>query len=291
MNQQILIVGFGDVGERVARLEVTAGHRVTALARRPDKTGAVGELGLAALAVDLDQADGLPPLEADRIYYFAPPPGTGQRDSRMTHFLAALGGGPKRLVYISTSGVYGDCQGRLVDEDAPLQPGNDRSRRRLDAERQLCDWAQTGGHELVILRVGGIYSANRLPVERLRRGMKILRLEEAPPSNRIHADDLAAICVAAMARGRSGEVYNVSDGHPSTMSDYFLQVAAALHLPPPQQISWQQAQAELSEAMLSYLREGKLLDNGKMLRELAVELRYPDLKTGLAACIDESVLL
>jgi nucleoside-diphosphate-sugar epimerase len=137
----------------------------------------------------------------------------------------------------------------------------------------------------VILRVAGIYGPGRLPLERIRKGLPLVREEDAPYSNRIHADDLVAVCIAAMKHGPAGSVYNVCDGHPSTMTDYFFRVADEAGLTRPPVISLEDAQGTLSPGMMSYMRESRRLSNRRMLEELGVRLRFPSLEEGLRNCI------
>ncbi len=263
-----------------------AGADVFALGRNPDTAGNA----IRALQADLDRPETLAdlPSTAALIYYFAPPPAEGERDTRLENFLAAIPADalPRRIVYISTSGVYGDCQGAWVTEQTPPQPGTGRAKRRLAAERALRAWAQANRVSCVILRVGGIYGPGRLPLKRLRQGMPVLRRDLAPPTNRIHAEDLAQACQAAATAPGESPLYNVCDNQASTMSDYFIAVAEQAGLPRPGEIDWRQAEAELSPAMLSYLRESRRMDNSKMLRELNIELAYPTLREGLAACFE-----
>jgi nucleoside-diphosphate-sugar epimerase len=160
----------------------------------------------------------------------------------------------------------------------------DRSLRRWDAEETLRAWSREAGAELVILRVAGIYGPGRLPLERIRQGLPLAREEDSPWSNRIHADDLVAACVAAMARGEPGRVYNVCDGHPSTMTDYFLRVADAAGLPRPPLVSISEAAGVLSPGMMSYLAESRRLSNRRLREELGVNLSHPDLAQGLKSC-------
>jgi nucleoside-diphosphate-sugar epimerase len=207
----------------------------------------------------------------------------------MANVLAALerDGLPARIVYISTSAVYGDCDGAWIDETAPLRPDTTRGWRRLDAERQLLAWSERTGVPVVILRVPGIYGPGRLPLERLRKGLPLPREDQCPYTNRIHADDLAAICLAAMARGAPGAAYNVSDGHRSNMVDYFNRIADRARLPRPPTLERAEAERQLTPGMLGYMRESKRLKNERMLRELGVELQYPDLEAGLDSCFAE----
>jgi nucleoside-diphosphate-sugar epimerase len=264
------------------------GQHVTGLVRSPASAAQLRALGIDALCLDLD--DGASPMPRSGKFgglcYLAPPPSSGVQDTRMRGFLESLEKTslPRRIVYISTSAVYGDCRGDWITEEQPLQPATDRGRRRLDAERQLQAWAARHGVEWVILRVPGIYGPGKLPLERLRKGLPVLREAEAPYTNRIHADDLATICVAALDSDHHNTVYNVSDGHPSTMTDYFFRVADAAGLPRPSVVSREEAQQVLSAGMLSFLQDSRRMSNNKLILDLGVTLRYPDLETGLRSC-------
>jgi nucleoside-diphosphate-sugar epimerase len=207
--------------------------------------------GIEPLIADLDAAPP-PGLAADRLFWFAPPPATGATDPRLRAWLGGIEA--RRIVYLSTSGVYGDCQGRWIDESEPLKPQTDRGRRRVDAEAALA------GHAVV-------------------------RAQECPPTNRIHAEDLADVSLAAVERGRPGAAYNVSDGTPSTMTEYFLRTAQLLGLPEPPQVSLAEAHRSFTPAMLSFLDESKRLLTARMRHELAFTPRYPDLACGLPASL------
>ena len=277
----MLIVGCGDVGRRLAHQAMDRGTSVSAIVRRPEHAAALRDVGIDAQALDLDQ-----PLSGngtdwnhDEIYYLAPPPPSGIEDPRVGHLLAALPRSPgRRLVYVSTTGVYGNCDGAWIDESRPANPQVDRARRRYDADT---------GSTVVILRVAGIYGPGKLPIERLRQQVPMIAAADAPWTNRIHIDDLVAVCEAAMARGRDGEVYIVSDGKPGNRRDYFDQVADLFGLARAPVISLDAARSSLSPGMLSYLGESRRLDNRKMLDGLQLTLRYPDLASGLAASTDE----
>lgn len=288
----MFILGCGYIGTRVAQRAQQQGEPVCGVVRSAERAEQVGSLGIPVICCDLDSGP-LPAgsTEGQQVFYFAPPPGEGVEDTRMRGFLDGLpnSGQPQRIVYISTTGVYGDCHGEWVDETRPADPQVDRAYRRWHAEGLLRRWREDSAGELVILRVAGIYGAGKLPLARLRKQVPMVAESDAPWSNRIHADDLVEVCIAAMRRGGDGEVYNVSDGNPGNMSDYFNRVADAAGLPRPPSISLQQAPEELSSGLLSYLAESRRLDNAKMLRELGVQLRYPDLATGLSACFESAV--
>jgi len=286
----VLIVGCGDIGRRVAAR--WQGLPVTGLVRSTGSARQLQQASISPLQANLDDPASLQdlPLTDALVYYFAPPPSTGITDTRMGHFLAAMDPQhlPVRIVYISTSGVYGDRGGEVVNEDTPPNPQVDRARRRYDAEQQLRRFGQEYGVAVVILRVGGIYGPGRLPRKRLEDRVPIIHEHLAPSTNRIHAEDLAQICVAAAQRGRADTVYNVSDGTDSNMTEYFNIVADFLKLPRPPTIDWEEAERSLSAGMLSYLKESRRMDNRRMLEELGVELQYPTLEAGLAAMQSET---
>ena len=284
----MLIVGCGYVGARVATLHRTRGEPVVGVVRSAASADALERAGIVALRVNLDGDHLELPSRDAGIYYFAPPPDTGVTDPRIGHLLAGLAGSgqPRRIVYLGTSGVYGDCHGEWVDESRPVNPSVDRAHRRWDAECQLRRWSVATGGELVVLRVAGIYGPGRLPLERLRRGLPMVAEDEAPWTNRIHVDDLAAVCVAAMDRAPNGALYNVSDGNPGNMADYFKRVADLVGLPRPPLVHLAEAEGRLSEGLLSYLRESRRLSNRRMLEQLGVTLRYPTLTQGLPACVE-----
>ncbi len=279
--QKLLIIGCGDVARR-ALPALTARYEVAALSRQPTRLPA----GVRAITADLDhpQSHDWRAFPADCILHSAPPGESGAIDARTRALLAGLSAAaalPERLVYISTSGVYGDCGGDRVDESRPVNPKSDRGRRRVDAERVLLAWGAEHGVNVSVLRVPGIYAADRLPVERLRRGTPALRDEDDVFTNHIHADDLAAICVAALERAGAGAIYNASDDSELKMAAYFDLVAERTGLPPPPRISRAEAGVRINPALLSFMSESRRLSNAKMKKELGVVLRYPTVFDGV----------
>jgi nucleoside-diphosphate-sugar epimerase len=279
----LLVVGCGDVARR-ALPALLARWRVTALVRRADE--ALATLGVGQAVGDLDRPESLATLGQgfSRVLHLAPPPEAGAGDPRTAHLATALesrGMLPERLVYISTSGVYGDCRGERVDETRPVSPRSARGQRRVDAERLLLDWGAARGVNVSVLRVPGIYAADRLPLERLRRGTPVLAPEDDVYTNHIHADDLAAICVAALARAAPGGVYNASDDSELRMGDYFDLVADRFGLPRPPRVPRAEAERVMPPMLLSFMSESRRLVNARMKRELGVALRYPTVLEGV----------
>lgn len=311
---RLLIVGCGDVVTR-ALPQLLRRYRIYALVRRADAAQCqrLRRLGVTPLLADLDQPHSLRRLAglADHVVHSAPPQSTGKkpqektetRDLRTRRLLAALSRRPslpRRLVYISTSGVYGDCQGAVVQETRVPRPQTARARRRLDAERTLRRWgrgrfpktsmksgARKGGLRrpvISILRAPGIYAADRLPLERLRRQDPVLCAADDVITNHIHADDLAQILCAALRHGRPQRIYNASDDTPGwTMGRWFHAIAAHFGLPPPPPLGREEARQQLSAQRLSFMNESRRLLNRRLKTELHVRLHYPDVATALAA--------
>ncbi len=283
-----LIVGCGYTGLRIARLVGADGGQVIPIVRSIASAETLRQSGFDPIVTDLDATPiAKLPLRGSRVFYLAPPPDSGTVDTRLSRFLDACTtqGQPERILYFSTTGVYGDCDGAWVDESRPVNPGSDRARRRLDAENQLRYWQDATGGDAVILRVAGIYGPGRLPLERLRRKLPLIREEEAPFTNRIHVDDLVTAATAAMTKAPAGSIYNASDGQPSTMNDYFNRLADLADLPRPPVISMADAATALSPGMMSYMQESRRLSVRALTEGLGVRFRYPNLDVGLPASI------
>lgn len=262
--QKLLIVGFGDIARRA----------LPQLARRFAVSSVSRHDGL-----DLDRPETLRFEGADAVLHLAPPPPTGDSDPRTANLLAVLEKGrilPARLVYVSTSGVYGDCGGARVDESRPIAPATPRARRRADAERQLAAWCSGKKASLIILRTPGIYAADRLPLERLRAGTPVLRAEEDVYTNHIHADDLARAAVRALEEDAPAGVFNASDDSEIRMGDWLDLVADRLGLPRPPRLP-----RSRFKDINDFMRESRRLDNRRLKEVLGLQLRYPTVYEGL----------
>jgi nucleoside-diphosphate-sugar epimerase len=285
---RLLLVGCGDIALR-ALPQLTRNYQVFGLVRTAAQADRIAALGAIPLTGDLDRPATLAVLAgvADLVLHLAPPGDSGERDQRSANLIAALAPRPpKRLVYISTSGVYGDCGGAWVEEDRPLAPQTVRALRRVDAEHSLLAWGKQSGAAVAVLRVPGIYAAERLPLAQLTLGAPVLRAEDDVYTNHIHADDLAAVCLAALERGAAGRAYNASDDSEIKMGDYFDLVADRARLPRPPRIARAAAEAgAIAEGLLSFMRESRRLVNTRMKAELGVRLRYPNVYEGVPPAV------
>jgi len=277
----LLIVGCGDVGLRVLRL-LDGRFRVLVLSSSPSRVPALRGAGAVPLLGDLDDAASLGRLAAlaDFVLHLAPPPGHGHTDPRTLHLLRALARSARlqRLVYASTSGVYGDAGGARIDDTRALNPATDRARRRADAEARVRHLGRAFGVRACVLRVPGIYALDRAggdPRDRIKRGAPLLVPDDDVYTNHIHADDLARACVAALMRGAPQRIYHASDCSEMLMGEHFDAVADAFGLPRAPRLTRAEAQLVLSATQMSFLAESRRLDNRRLLEELRLRLRYP----------------
>jgi nucleoside-diphosphate-sugar epimerase len=286
-DQSISIIGCGYIGKRLARRLLDKHYAVTGIVSSETSLEQCQQQNIPCKLIDLDQLHDHINPGGQRIIYLAPPPNHGQQDTRVSNLLNALEHPPEKFVLISTTGVYGDCKGDWIDETTPLNPTADRAHRRIDLERQVQAYCHRHQTPLVILRVAGIYGPGKLPLKRIQSGQPIVSKADSPYTNRIHADDLVSICERALLNLNIEGVYNVTDGHPSTMYDYFNQVAAAMSLPAPPAVSLAEAEHQLSPAMMSYMAESRRISNHRLLNDFELDLRYPTLAEGLQQCLRE----
>ncbi|HEY3308809.1 MAG TPA: SDR family oxidoreductase [Desulfuromonadaceae bacterium] len=286
--KKVFIAGCGYIGGRIARLAHEEGLAVNCMVRSTDHAERLKALGFSTVSCALDNLAEVQALDVAGavLFYLVPPPGGGISDPRAANFCSALTGSapPEKIVYISATSVYGQSRS-LVNEDSPAVPDTAMGKRRLDAERVFLEFGKSRNVPVVILRVSGIYGPGRLPLMQIRQHQPLLLEEQSGPSNRIHADDLVQVCMAAAEKGEDGDIFNVSDGHPSSMTTYFNAVADLLGEERQPQVTLSEARQVMSPLMFSYVSETRIVDNTRMLEKLNIQLRYPTLKDGLHTCL------
>lgn len=290
---RVLIAGCGDIGMRIlpllrgqlsgsAQLGGSVNWRVLALTSQPERCAQLRAAGAVPLVADLDRPDTLARLTgmASLIIYLAPPPARGVTDTRSRH-LAAMLSHRCRMVYVSTTGVYGDCGGAEISETHKVQPHNLRAVRRVDAEQVWRNWARRTGSCLSILRVPGIYAASRLPLERLNRGTPALLPEQDVFTSHIHADDLARLVVKTLLHGSPNRIYHAVDDSRLLMGEYFDLVADHFHLQRPPRLPRAQLEQQVSPMLWSFMSESRRMTNRRIRQELGFRFLYPEVACGL----------
>ena len=269
MSFSTLVIGVGYLGKRYCELAQDAAR------------------GLTRAEFDLDTGGELPVALPARynVLYTVPPSREATQDVRLERLLAALAPAPQRFVYISTTGVYGNHRGGDVDEETPVSPGSGHAALRVAAETALTEWAARTGCAAIILRVPGIYGPGRLGIERIREQSPIVRGEDVGPGNRIHVDDLAACCAAALDEATPPGIYNVGDGDHRTSAAFTKEVARQLGLPPPPEITMAEAEQQFSPMRLSFLKDQRRVDTTKMRNVLGVVPKYSNPTDGIAASL------
>lgn len=286
--RKILIVGFGDVGQRLVKqllTQIKSRHlHICTLVRQAERAAIARALNATPIFGDLTDRRSLSRIAglADTVFHFAPPPNRGLRDIHTRNLISALSHQrrmlPQRLIYVSTTGVYGDCNGEFINETRIARPGTDRAKRRIDAETQLRDWGKQSGVAVSILRAPGIYAEDRLPIERLKKRTPALCVGDDVYTNHIHADDLARAAWVAASRGLPNRVYNAVDDTNLKMGDYFDAVADHFVLPRPPRLSKAEAMTQISPPMMSFMNESRRIGNARLKQELAFQFRYPSVE-------------
>lgn len=289
---RLLLLGCGDVGMRLLPL-LRDRFRLFAVTSQVERCALLRAAGAIPLVANLDHPHTLARLArlAPMIVHLAPPQSDGVTDRR-TRALAAILPERATVVYVSTSGVYGDCGGRLIDETQTVKPVNLRARRRVDAEQTLRAWAVRSKGRLAILRVPGIYASDRLPLERLSKGTPALIDSDDVYTNHIHADDLAQIIATTLFRLQPNRVYHTVDDSDMKMAAYFDAVADAFSMPRPPRLPRSLLREQVSPMLLSFMSESRRLSNDRMKQEMGIRLRYPLVADGLRAAraLSENVL-
>jgi nucleoside-diphosphate-sugar epimerase len=290
-NSRLLIIGCGDIGLRVARL-LRGRVQLLALTSSLERMPILRASGITPVLGNLDHPHTLSRLAglASWVLHLAPPPAQGQTDPRTAHLLQALSrrGKVTRLVYASTTGVYGDAQGDLVAETRVVNPQTDRAKRRVDAEQWVRAWGRSLGVQISILRVPGIYAVDREgghPKDRVLKRLPVLHHDEDVYTNHIHADDLARACVAALMRGGPQRLFNICDETQLKMGDYYDEVADLYDLPRPPRLSRAEMQAAVSPMSWSFMNESRRIQADRMRNELRLKLNNPSFLNGFNCSI------
>nr|WP_273500985.1 SDR family oxidoreductase [Paracoccus sphaerophysae] len=278
---RLVVLGHGYSAGFLTRLLVPQGWTVTGTTR--DDPARVAAAGAQPLLWPGDEAAIRTELaRADAILVSAGPGPEG--DPALRDFAEAIAASPARwLGYLSTTGVYGDHGGGWVDETTPLTPSTRRGHERVAAEAAWQRLAADHGLPLHIFRLAGIYGPGRGPFEKLRSGTARRIVKPGQVFSRIHAEDIAQVLTASIARPDPGAIYNVCDDEPAPPEQVLETAATLLGVPVPPAEDF--ATAEMTPMARSFYAESKRVANDRIKRDLGVALRYPDHRAGLLALL------
>jgi nucleoside-diphosphate-sugar epimerase len=264
---------------------IAEGWAVSGTCQSADKAAELTEQGIRAIVFNRTQVPPRPERLLDGVtdvLVSVPPDEHG--DPVLDHFVDTLRHASLRwLGYLSTTGVYGDCGGRIVDETAPLQPTSDRSRRRVEAENRWLGLHRDCRQPVHVFRLAGIYGPGRSAIDQVRRGEARRIRRPGYVFSRIHVEDIALILRASMARPSTGRIYNVCDDEPAEPSEVTAYGCRLLGVPIPPEIPFAEIAPRMSPMALSFWQDRRRIANNRIKRELGIQLRYPNFRVGLAA--------
>jgi nucleoside-diphosphate-sugar epimerase len=284
----LLVFGIGYSAGYFLDHHAQAFDRIAGTVRRRDKAAALAAKGVEAFVFDDATAD--PGLSAaiegaDAILVSVQPAATG--DAVLQHFGPAIAGAARwrRLVYLSTIGVYGDHGGAWIDEATRPAPENARGKARLEVEAAYLALGRPAGplseRQVAVLRLAGIYGPGRNAIADLREGVARRIDKPGQVFNRIHVEDIGRTIAAAFAAEAPQGVWNVTDDEPAPAPDVVAYGAALLGLAPPPLIPFEEA--ELSPMARSFYGANRRVSNAAIKRDLNVTLAYPTYREGLDA--------
>lgn len=282
----LVIIGFGYSSEAIVR---AVGLRLTSLhvtARSAEKVARLKAQGLEASVFDGSSIpDTLAAALADatEVLVSAPPGEAGDPLLNAPGFAKLAMPALRRIVYLSTVGVYGDHQGAWVDETAELRPVSLRSRQRVAAEAAWQAFASVRGLDLGIFRLSGIYGPGRSAIDNLRKGTARRIIKPGQVFNRIHVGDIGGAVAKAFWHSAPLDIFNLTDDEPCPPQDVVTHAAGLLGMEPPPEIPFEEA--DLSPMGRSFYGENKRVSNARIKAELGYAFRFPTYREGLASCL------
>ena len=280
--KKIILAGFGYLGKFIEQQADFNEKKVLyKLSRNPDKH-CNGFGNHIEVDFDKEKFDITKIVGDSTIIYMAPPNKDKDGDPRLENFLNNIKkSNIERIVYISTSGVYGDCGGLSVTEDAELRPLTDRAKKRVIAEKMIMKYSAVCNTNYVILRVPGIYGLGRLPLNKVREREPLINKDECKITNLINVEDLARIVWRVIKDKIKNEIINVSDGTPITSTEYYLKIYDELEIEYPPFIKMKEAGKYYSEERMSFMSESRILDVTKMNRLFGDCIKYSNISDGI----------
>lgn len=281
-TKRLFIFGFGYSAAALARQLMPSGWQITATSRHLPKRKEMKRLGInaydftdSALESELEKADyllsSIPPSKLD--------------DTVLRHYGDVIASHQWEWIgYLSTTGVYGDHQGEWVDETTPVKGSNERTRKRVVAERKWMSLYEDNKHPVHLFRLAGIYGPGRGVVTKLKSGMSQRIYKKGQVFSRIHVQDIAHALYASMLKPSPGAIYNVCDDEPEASHEVVEYAAKAMGLEVPPLVDWQEA--SMSEMAKEFYSSNRRIHNERIKALLPNgEWLYPTYQQGMMADI------
>jgi len=272
----LFVIGLGYTAQRFLALHSRSFAHISGTVRTAEKRAQLAPIELHLFDGTATAAATLKAAEAD-VILISVPPGPGDDPVLSAFGDAITTGRARRVIYLSTIGVYGDHQGEWIDEDTPLAPEHDRVRARVRVEE---DWRERIGDRLAVLRLGGIYGPGRNALVELRAGRARRIVKPGQVFNRIHVDDAAGAIMGAIRR-EGGGAWNICDDEPAPPQDVIAYAAALMGMAPPPEQPFETA--ELSPMARSFYASNRRIRNISAKRDLGLAFAYPTYRAGLDA--------
>lgn len=286
-QSRLFCFGTGFSARALAARLAPRGWRVAGTCRSETDRQALAAAGIEAFAFAGERplADFGGALRGANALLISVPPDAGGDPVLARHGGDIAGLDLDWIGYLSTTGVYGDTGGALVDEDAPLRPTSERGRRRVAAESGWLELWRRHGLPVHIFRLAGIYGSGRSVLDQVRAGGARRIDRPGHVFSRIHVDDIALVLEASLARPEPGCIYNVCDDEPAAQSDVVAYACALLGGEPPAPVAFDKAAKEMSAMARSFWADNRRVDNARLKSRLGVDLLYPDYRSGLRAIL------
>lgn len=268
-------------------LQQEGGWRISGTTRDPEKQALMRARGIKSYLFDYQKPLGDPAAflhGATHVLISTPPNDEGDPAFTIHANDVLEVPGVQWVGYLSSTSVYGDRAGSIVDESVVPEPSSKRGSRRARAETLWMSLLESNGLPVHVFRLAGIYGPGRSALDSVRAGLARRVDKPGQAFSRIHVEDIVNVLLASMRRPRPGAVYNVADDSAAPSHEVIAYACELLGLPIPPLVPYEEA--DLTPMARSFYSDNKRVSNELIKQELGIALKYPDYKAGLRACLE-----
>lgn len=284
---RLFAFGLGFSAQALAARLAAEGWEIAGTARDVGKIGQLATLGFEMVQYSGEAENSALPnaLRGTTHLLHSIPPGP-EGDPVLAQYRDQIAALPSLewIGYLSTVGVYGDQEGRWVNETTEPRPNSARTEARVEAEKAWLEFGKQTGIPVHVFRLAGIYGPGRCVFDKLKAGTARRINKDNQVFSRIHVEDIASVLEASMAHPRAGAIYNVADDEPAAPGEVVAYAAELMGVPPPPEVDFEEA--DLTPMARSFYEGSRRIGNERIKSELGVKLRYPTYREGLAALLN-----